>query len=272
MEEWEKIARSLPCGRSVRIKCCRADRSQVISHTEHGYSSYCFRCGGDSRKFKAHGVRSLSELINHRKELDAYIAERGTITLPNDFTRDIPQVGLLWFLKYGVSSDVARHYGFGWSESMGRVVIPVYDEVGRLCTTQSRAVYPGQKPKYMNKKSGDMTAVAFHSDDALLLGDPIQEGIVITEDILSAVRVGRLMPALSTLGTHLSDKLAVRVLKALTGRVFIWYDGDEAGVRGARKAYKTLKLQGANPIIIKTEKDPKEYNNDEIREIIKFNS
>ena len=171
-------------------------------------------------------------------------------------------------MKSGVSVDVAKHYGFGWSESMGRVVLPVYDEVGNLCTTQSRAVYPDQKPKYMNKKNGDMTCVAFYSDDALLLGEPVTQGIVITEDILSAVRVGRLMPSVSTLGTNLSDKLCMRLIRALNGIVCVWYDGDEAGVRGARKAYKTLRMQGVQAKIIKTEKDPKEYSNAEIRSII----
>ena len=196
------------------------------------------------------------------------MSERGEMSLPGDFTESIPEHGLIWFLKYGVSAEVARHYGFGWSEKMARVVMPVYDETGNLCTTQSRAVYPDQVPKYMNKKNGDMTCVAFYSDDELLLDAPVQEGLVITEDILSAVRVGRLMPALSTLGTHLSDKLAVRALKSVYGPVYIWYDGDEAGVKGARKARRTLELQGKQAIVIKTEKDPKEYSNDEIRAIL----
>lgn len=271
MDKWEKIARNLPCGRSVRVECCRKDRSQIISHSDKGYGSYCFRCGDDSRRFQAHGVRSVGELIQHRHELDAYLREVGEIALPSDFDPVVPRDGLLWLLKAGVSAVVATKYNVGWSGSMGRVVIPVYDEAGRLRTTQSRAVYDGQTPKYMNKKSGDMAAVCFHSDDALLLDDPITEGIVVTEDILSAIRVGRLMPAISSLGTHVSDKIAVQLARS-TDIVYVWYDGDEAGLRGAAKAKKTLELQGLDVRLIKTELDPKEYSNDEIRRTITTNT
>lgn len=271
MSYWLDIAKSLPCGRSVRVHCpdcTKKDRSQIISHSDKGYSAYCFRCGSDSRRFKPHGVRSLSELIRHRKELDDYINDIGEMALPDDFTLDIPPIGLRWLLQAGVSAPVAKHYQFGWSEKMARVVMPVFDGGHRLRTTQSRAVYPDQKPKYMNKRSGDMTSVAFYSDDALLLGDPLCEGYVITEDILSCVRTGRLLPSVSTLGTNLSDKLAVGGLRRLGAPAYIWYDGDEAGINGARKARKTLTLLGVPCKIIKTELDPKEYNNDEIRDII----
>lgn len=190
------------------------------------------------------------------------------MSLPSDFSTDIPEIGLLFLLKAGVSADIASHYRFGWSEKMGRVVMPVYNESDTLRTTQSRAVYPDQKPKYMNKRNGDMQTVAFYSDDSLLLGDPLTDCVVMTEDILSCIRVGRLNPCISTLGTNLSNALAVQSFMGFKGGVLIWYDGDEAGVKGANKAKKTLTMLGVQCTIIFTDKDPKEYNNAEIKGVL----
>jgi len=128
-------------------------------------------------------------------------------------------------------------------------------------------VYKGQKPKYMNKKPRDLGTAAFYSDDTLLLQDPLQ-GTVITEDICSTVRVGRVVSSVSTLGTTLSYKLAVRLFGGQEQPFYIWYDGDAAGIKGAKNASDVFDMLGAQYRVIRTEHDPKRYNYDEIREII----
>lgn len=263
MEEWEKIARNLPCGRSVRVVCCKKDRSRVISHSEQGYGAYCFRCG--YKKWKPHGVRSVAEMLRHRRELDEYLEERGSLSLPDDFTLDIPKEGLQWILKAGVGSDIAKAYRFGWSESMSRVVLPVFENE-QLQAVQCRAVLAGQKPKYVNK-TGQSKCALFHSDDKHLLNDPIPDTVVLTEDILSAVRVGRIQHSAASLGTSLSDKAAARLLLEYKNFI-IWYDGDEAGVKGSRKVKKVLDMQGGNTYFVRTKYDPKDFNNEEIKRIL----
>lgn len=246
--------------------CCGKDRSKVISHTSDGYSHRCFRCGDGG--FVKHGVRSVSEMLQHRKELDQYMNERGDLALPDDFTLDMPNEALGWFLRYGISSAMCKHYQFGYSESLGRAVMPVFDLDGRLRMTVSRALYKDQQPKYKNKKDGDPSTTAFYSDDEFLLREPLK-GTVITEDILSAGRAGRVLPAVSTLGTYLSDKLAVRLSTGLDAPFYIWYDGDAAGIKGARQAKRTLDLLGIENYNVRTDLDPKEYNNDQIINFIK---
>ncbi len=263
MQEWEKIARTLPCGRTKRINCCRKDVSQVISHTEKGYSTYCFRCGDGSRKFVSHGTRSLKDMIKHRKELNEYMATQGELELPYDFDTDIPDYGRVWLLKGGVGSALIEHYGFGWSECMNRVVLPVYED-GELTAVQSRSVWDAMKPKYLNKK-GSSNCMFWHDPEVQL--DRITDELVITEDILSTVRVGRLNDCVSTLGTSLSDRMATQLLENYSNFA-VWYDGDEAGVRGARKACKALMMQGGVVRVIRTKLDPKEYNNEEISTIL----
>jgi hypothetical protein len=271
MDAWEKIARKLPCGRTVRTKCCKDDQSLVISHTEKGYSAFCFRCGKDSSKFVPHGARSTEEILRHRRELESYLSDRSTLYLPSDFKvmhKDVPSEAWLWFLKSGVSSLLCETYGFGYSESLGRVVLPVRSPKGDLLAVQSRAIYKDQVPKYVTRTSG-VPNVYFESDDDLLLTQEFKNSLVITEDILSSARVGRVIPSLSTLGTYLSDKVVVRSAMEQREHVYIWYDGDQAGVDGSHKAKKVLDLMGVPNTIIETKLDPKEYSNDKITQIVK---
>lgn len=188
---------------------------------------------------------------------------RGKLELPFDFDLDIPDYGRVWLLKGGVGSSIISHYGIGWSESMNRVVLPVYED-GELTAVQSRSVWDAMKPKYLNKKGS--TNSMFWSDPDVQLKRCTDE-LVITEDILSTIRVGRLNDCVSTLGTSLSDRMAAQLL-TLYNKFAIWYDGDEAGVRGARKARKALQIQGGVCRIVNTAKDPKEYNNEEIEDIL----
>lgn len=263
MSDWEKVARRLPCGRKVRVKCCGNDMSQIISHSEKGYSTYCFRCGDGSRQFTPHGERSLADMIKHRKELNEYMEEQGELELPSDFDLEIPDYGRVWLLKGGVGAYLVKKYNIGWSEKMNRVVLPVFEE-GTLTAVQSRSVWDAQQPKYLNKKGS--SSALFWAKKKLQL-ERVSNALCITEDILSTIRVGRLNDCVSTLGTILSDKTAARLLEDYD-EFFIWYDGDEAGLRGARKGKRALQMQGGKVHLIKTELDPKEYNNDEIKEIL----
>lgn len=265
MKDWVKTAMKLPCGRSVRVKCCNKDLSRVITHSSEGYSTVCFRCGLSGREFVPHGVRTIADQLRHKRELEAYLDTHGDVSLPDDFTGDIPDIGRAWLLKGGVSTFLSTHYHIGWSAKMHRVVIPVYDVQGNLVAVQARAVEKYQKPKYRNK-IGVSTSL-FWSDSAVSLQEPVGEWCVLTEDILSTLRVGRLQHAVASLGTSISHRTAARILKHHR-QIIIWYDGDAAGVKGAAKARKVLELQGAEVIVIRTEEDPKSYNNEQITNII----
>lgn len=272
MEDWVETAKKLPCGKSVRVKCCQSDLSRIISHTPDGYSTVCFRCGLDKRGFVPHGQRTVSEMIRHRKEYSNMVQQRGKIVLPPDFTDDIPPIGMQWLLKGGVNSTMIEHYGIGWSDSLGRVVIPVWstddDDEPVLVASQARAVYPKQAPKYLNMKAAGYTSVMFWADPETLFSDPVAEDwVVLTEDVLSTIRVGRVQDAGATMGTYLSHHNAAAIME-FYNNVIIWYDGDKAGKKGAAKARDTLLLQGANVRVLTTEHDPKKYSNEDIRQYL----
>lgn len=208
-------------------------------------------------------------MIQHKKELEAYAALRGDLELPEDFDYNIPAVGLAWMLKAGWNDVMIEHYGVGWSAAMGRVVIPIYDEDDDLCGVQSRAVYNDQKPKYLNKTGWGYSSVMFWSDAELMFEEEVAPvWCVLTEDIMSAGRVGRIQPAVASLGTSLTPQAAAAILEQHQ-KIMIWYDNDDAGIRGANKARRALELQGGDVLIIRTEFDPKKYSNEEITQHIK---
>lgn len=261
MDDWLKTAKQLAIGRSVRVVCCGKDRSRVITHSDKGYSSYCFRQPCDTY-FEPATELSLKERAEQKKLVAEYMAEQGDITLPPDFTTDIPDAHKVWFYKYGVPDRLIEHYGFGWSAKQHRVVLPVYDEhTGELGAVQCRSIDPKLKPKYLNKEGGTKSPMFWskiHHTDVL----------VITEDILSAVRVGELYYSVCTLGTSINTVKASRIVSKDYNKVLIWYDGDDAGRNGAKKGRRELLLQGADCSVIETELDPKEYDNDEIEKIL----
>lgn len=204
-------------------------------------------------------------MIQAQKDLNTFA--EGEVRLPEDFTTNIPPDGAVWLLKSGVTTYLSTAYGIGWSEKLQRVILPVEVD-GSLVCVQGRAIHEGQKPKYYNKKRAGKDLMWFWSKPELMLENVRPRTCIITEDILSTIRTGRLLPSFSTLGTKLNPKLAVRANQRGYDTFLIWYDGDEAGMQGSIQVKKDLELMGFNTKIIKTELDPKEYNNDEIKHIL----
>ena len=279
--EWLDQAELLPEGNKRRVNhCCGPGRTMLIANEYKGYSAHCFRCNDGG--FKAHGLRTLDQLAA-AKEARRYANEQnctGNLRLPSDFTQDIPREGRMWYYRAGCTDGIARLYGFGWSPSQQRVVIPV--RIGPnddLAFVQSRAVRPGDQPKYLNVRASNRAGVAFLSDPRTLgyysrrgAGDRAAEDqdssssrIVLCEDILSAIRVGMSARSGAILGTKLDDALAHWLCRF--ERVTFWLDGDRAGIKGRLQGLRTLQLVHPGQVdYIESPDDPKSYCQAEIEE------
>ena len=140
--------------------------------------------------------------------------------------------------------------------------MPLFRE--KLCGWTARSVY-GEKPKYIASGSG-----VFKSRDELMLPDPVREyDLVVVEDVLSAIRVGRTCPTRSILGTTIRDREA-ELTDGLpsNARIAVWLDGDKAGRKGREQVVRKLSLLGMRVTRINTPKDPKKYSNREIRRLL----
>lgn len=260
--EWIQIAEQLPTGHKTRGNCpkdCGSGGTLIINHNTKGYSAHCFRC--DFNDFQSKGKQSLAELARIRDLNDKAININLPLELPNDYTTEIPLHGRMWLYKGGITESVWRQYKLGYSASLDRVILPVYSEEGSLVWYQCRAILDGQKPKYI-QPSRDRSSIMFR---AKYEGATTGDTVIIVEDILSAIRVGRHMQTMSLLGTKITTAQAARL--AEFKRVITWLDSDTAGRKGAYTIRKTLGLvtEVGN---ITTKEDPKLLTDKKIKEIL----
>lgn len=262
---WLDTAKTLPLGGKTYTTCpfCKTQKKLVVYHKPKEYSAWCFRC--HQHDWYPRERLSFAELQRHRKREREFVD--GEVKLP-PLKGDIPLDARIWFMKAGVSVDLAKAYGIGYSKQMDRVILPVYTN-GELKAVQARALRDDQVPKYLNSKTAAGDAV-FQCKQELMLKDRLQvtDTLVLTEDILSAIRVGRLIDTWSLLGTSISEAQVAHIIRAGYRRVLVWLDGDEAGIKGRRKVSRKLQASGLEAAWIETEHDPKQYSNSEIKEFI----
>lgn len=100
---------------------------------------------------------------------------------------------------------------------------------------------------------------------------------VICEDFISSVRIGAAgYNTLCLFGTSANAEQLRHILTKYTGTVRIWLDPDEAGIEASKKLTKVLQNSQAkfpfskplNIVTITSEKQPKEYTNAKICEIL----
>lgn len=254
---WLETAKSLPAGRTIRVQHCGADNSMLVSHTATGYSAHCFRCG--EHPYEPHGKRSISDILRHKAELQVQYSKEPY--LPKDYTHVIPPHAAVWFMQYGISPELASRHGIGWSDQYQRVVLPVYDreDKSKLIAVQMRAVEPDRKPKYLNPGGAAIRRALFWVEHPVIDGS----ATIVVEDILSAIKLGRKYPTVSTLGTTMTDERAVEIAKQTSAAV-LWLDNDRAGHKGMREAHRQLAFQGVRCWKVLSERDPKTYSQQEI--------
>lgn len=218
-----------------------------VQHKEDGYHAYCWRCGESG--WISHPAPSLAERIAKlNRERDEDIQARSVLDLPVPQVSDPqqwPAPARVWLYKAGMSNDDIESLGFYWNPRLARVVMPLYIE-GRLMYWQARG-FNSSRAKYINPDVPKDHLVARFGTGKLL---------VLTEDILSAFKVGKVTEAWSIMGTSASDAVLNKIVA--DGRpVVVALDPDAAGRKGASKIRKALALLGVDVRIVHMQKDPK---------------
>lgn len=234
----------------------------IVSHGVKGYSAYCFRCGPIG--FAPHGVLTIEQVLERRKATQEMQA-RG-VAMPPDFTLDIPAPARLWLQKAGVTAATAEFYGIGYSAKVNRVVIPVWEHQRLVAVLARRIDKTG--PKYIASMRGSnefFTSASAPAESAT---------VVVTEDVLSAIRCGATYRSYALLGTSTGSGSIAGLCNRLDGqqaadiRVAVWLDPDKAGRVAARKLVRSLCLAGWDAYAVRSERDPKYYSNAEIKEFV----
>lgn len=257
--DWLAKAQELDEGRSARVgHACGPGRVLSIRHEAHRWSAYCFRCGEAGIVDKP--TETLGEWLARRKrerDVDEALASSVTLPVPTNFDIDSwPEEARVWLYKAALGRPEIERIGAYFHEPSGRVVLPVLDGE-RVVYWQGRAMgwKPGDpRPKYVNSPTNRVGVVAEYGQGASL---------VLTEDILSAFRVGSHTHAMALLGTKLCDVALTRIV-GMGKPVLVWLDPDKAGRSAAAKINRSLQLCGMRSIRVQSVRDPKFLSRREI--------
>lgn len=255
---WITIARDLPLHGKTMTTCpenCGSGEKLSVNHGIKNYWCNCYRCGYTDSEYK--GKQSLAELKRIQELNKAAESTELTLDLPNDYTEELPRHARAWLFKAGITPSVWKQYRIGYSERLDRVILPVFDSTDKIIWYQCRALQKGQKPKYL-QPARDRSEIIFTTGNR----EDLQR-VIIVEDILSAIRVGKHIPTVSLLGTKITTQQAANLSKY--NEVTTWLDADTAGRKGSYKIRKTLSLV-TNVSNILTPLDPKELSDKEIQE------
>lgn len=255
---------------------CNDTRQRLyVKRTTTGFLFHCHNCGSSFSGFSLYnsGVDTPSRTLQKYKEMkqlsiinkEAQDKVYNSVSLPYDFTCDIPYKGVMWLEKYYVTEKQALTYNIGYSKILDRLILPVYNIDREVIFWQGRnlGIVDKEHPKYKNCR---IPGKSIYMDSRII--NPIPDHtntVVLVEDILSAIRVGEVIPTWSLLGSYISSD-TITALNEFT-RIKIWLDSDKYKT-ALKYAERIRQLLNKIVTVIYTTKDPKEYTNTEIRDYL----
>lgn len=205
--------------------------------------AHCFSCGYHRPpKFK---------FIQQQKEVKD---DREKAVLPSDFTREVPAECWQWLLQYGLPISYWRSIT-GYSPKYNRLVLtfgnPIRFSIGRAFNKgDTKWRFWGDGHKYVETLGSDLT-----------------KAVVLVEDLISAHKVAQVTSCICLFGTNIHDEVIKELIK-LKRPVKLWLDNDQYSLL-SKKIGRLQTLVSWPVTYVNTEKDPKEYTIEEIKEILK---
>lgn len=227
---------------SKTTQCPRcAERGNDRSHNNlHEYPSafHCFGCGYHKRKTD---VNSIKRLLNSANIQD------NAAKFDLQLSANLSAKALKWLYNYQLYDSEIANFKYDYSKEL--LILYYADEY-----YQGRNFNPDVKAKYVS-----------HGIKPFILYGNDSNTIVLTEDIISAIKVGRQFTGSPMLGAT-PLKRTETYLKPFKN-VCLWLDKDKAkeSVKIARNLSERISKQVS---VVVTEYDPKEYSNIEIKNII----
>lgn len=272
-EDYMEVGLGLAEGHQVRINhevtdCHGGSNSLKIERKDNGdISAYCFRCGRRGYHRVAPSLASLKARASASESSTS--ANRHVLEIEPRCEREIARWSVparAWIRKGRLTDEEVEHYGLCYDAVDDRVIIPQYDADGDLVGFQGRRISDGGSgPKYLTKRDAS-NCVPFIIDDNCVCPS---RRIVIVEDFLSGVRVGRFIPTLVLSGVKIHPYQIKHLMVAGYEEFVVWLDDDNAQVKKAQLQIKrSLDKVGKCLIYHGNGVDPKELSDDEIKEIL----
>jgi DNA primase len=170
-----------------------------------------------------------------------------------------PLEARVWLFKAGFSHEEIRMFGLYYHPPTRRVVLPVVER-GSVTFWQARRIFGTLGAKYLSMPGGRENTLPLYGSG---------QTVTLVEDLLSCFKIataGRM--SLCLMGTSLLTPAMAWLIKNQDKQVLIWLDPDRAGMNAAASIQKQLALCGINSKLVSSEKDPKFYSKQGIRNLI----
>lgn len=217
--------------------------------------------------------RFYEEWLTKSKEAQAYIEKRGLswATIKRFRLGFAPGGNILRgsARRLGFTEEMLLRAGLLIKKDDGlidyfreRIIFPIFSISGKICGFGGRIINEGE-PKYLNSpdspifRKGEILYGIFQAKHYLHEEPPILvEG---NFDLLSVVDRG-INNVVASMGTALTPAQAL-LIRRYNRRVFLLYDGDEAGKKACRRSLDTLLAAGIDPeiVLLPSGSDPDSY-------------
>lgn len=242
-------------------ECTGGSNAMVVERKDDGVYAKCFRCGnyGRSIEGKPRHFFSKEETKKHGGHSVSSIA------MPRDcqaYGRSWPSQARLWIRQSRVTEEEANRHGISYSPALGRVVMPISNDGEFVGFIARRIFNEDEGPKYYIRAKQPNKMVFMVSNG----NHP--ECVVLCEDVLSAIRIGRHVSSCAILGTEVSD-YAINKLTCgkQNGIVFLDYD-NRIVIKKSRVLKNRLELLLSKVSLVNTKTDPKNLDDKELLDIL----
>lgn len=215
--------------------------------------AYCFGCG-----YVEPGIPCLQQKQKTEEKQQDYGPP--TFGPHNLFDYSLfPVSAISWLLKF-ITEEEIQTFGIYWDDESNSICLPVPGITGVQTVLQKR--YMGLNkgmPKYLTQKILDEPGLFKRPTN-----DPL-DIVVFTEDILSAIKVSRIVPASPLLGCNLSSK-ALKWAAMHFNRGILWLDPDKQS-NAVREAARGLSFNFPISTAF-SYYDPKYYSTEGLSDIL----
>lgn len=215
---------------------------------------WCWGCGYHEQGDALWAVRKLSQPTEDVKT--------NSVVLPHDVDTNYSTDALKWIAKYDLSRSDLLANRVLWSDDRQLLIFSLTDGEGRLVAWQGRNFGEKYRTKWFGRGNLEDTFIFFPRNTTRVTK------IVFVEDIISAIRIGKALTseglsdvAMPVFGSHVSRKRLSRC-SLFTNSVTFWLDRDKASE--SIKFQRSAHSLGFTSSVVITEKDPKEYSQNEI--------
>jgi hypothetical protein len=174
---------------------------------------------------------------------------------------DWPLPARVWVRKYQITDDEVQKFGLGYSPKLRRVILPIYNEKG-LVLYQARKLFKEDEGSKYNTvmKKGEYIY-------GYITGEGRSDSCCIVEDLLSGIRVSRFTDVVVLLSTNLNNKVINILSQYQEVRIFLDNDNTQVKLKQLQ-IQRRLELFVGNVRIIRSYKDPKEFDHIELGDLL----